>query len=69
MASWFISNNPVEQAEKIRILLKGIYNMLGKSKQLLSWITDLLNVVVLSADGMNHLRAHKDMIPIEDCFL
>lgn len=43
--------------------------MLGKYKELLSWITTLLNVVFLSVDGMNHLRGHKYMIPIVDCFL
>ena len=69
MASWFISRNPIEQAQKIRILLKGIYNMLGKYKKLLSWITALLNVVFSSVDGMKHLIGHEDMIPIVDCFL
>jgi hypothetical protein len=69
VASWLISSNPVEQAQKIRILLKGIYNMLEKSKKLLSWITALLNVVFLSVDGMKHLRGREDMIPIVDCFL
>jgi uncharacterized protein YhhL (DUF1145 family) len=67
--SWLISRNLVGQAQKIRILLKGIYNMLGKSKKLLSWIIALLNVVYFSVDGMKHLRGHKDMIPIVDCFL
>jgi hypothetical protein len=43
--------------------------MLEKSKKLLSWITALLNVVFLIVDGMKHLRGHKDMIPIVDCFL
>jgi hypothetical protein len=69
VASWFISSNPVEQAQNIRILLKGIYNMLGKYKKLLSWITSLLNVVFSSVDGMKHLIGHDDMIPIVDCFL
>ena len=64
-----ISKNPFEQAQKIRILLKEIYNMLGKYKKLLSWITALLNVVFLGVDGMKHLRRHEDMIPIVDCFL
>jgi uncharacterized protein YhhL (DUF1145 family) len=59
VASWLTSSNPVDQAQKIRILLKGIYNMLGKYKKLLSWITALLNVVFLSVDGMKHLRGHK----------
>jgi hypothetical protein len=69
VASWLTSSNPVDQAQKIRILLKEIYNMLGKYKKLLSWIIALLNVVFLSVDGMKHLRGHKDMIPIVDCFL
>ena len=69
MASWLISSNLVEQAQKIRILLKGIYNMFGKYKKLLSWITALLNVVFSSVDGMNHLIGHEDMIPIVDYFL
>ena len=66
---WLISSNLVEKAQKIRILLKGIYNILKKSKILLSWIIALLNVVFLSVDGMKHLRGHKYMIPIMDCFL
>ena len=69
MASWLNSINPIDQAQKIRILLKGVYNMLGKYKKLLSCITALLNIVFLSVDGMNHLRGHEDMIPIVDCFL
>ena len=69
MASWLTSRNLVDQAEKIGILLNGIYNMLGKYKKLLSWITALLNVLFLSVDGMKHLRGHEDMIPIVDCFL
>jgi hypothetical protein len=56
VASWLISSNTVEKAQKIIILLKGIYNMLGKSKKLLSWITILLNVVLFSVDGMKQLR-------------
>jgi hypothetical protein len=59
---WLISSNPVKQAQKIRILLKEIYNMLEESKKLFSWITALLNVVFLSVDGMNNLRGHEDMI-------
>ena len=69
VASWLISRNPVEKAQKIRILWKGIYNMLGKNKNLLSLITTLLNVVFSSVDGMKHLIGHEDMIPIMDCFL
>ena len=69
MASWLISSNPVKKDQKIRILLKGIYNMLGKSKKLLIWITTPLNAVFLSVYGMNHLRGNEDMIPIVDCFL
>jgi hypothetical protein len=62
VASWLISNNQVEQVQKIKILLKGIFNMLEKSKKLLSWIIDHSNVVFLNVDGMKHLRGHKDMI-------
>jgi hypothetical protein len=69
VASWLTSSNPVDQSQKIRILLKEIYNMLEKYKKLLSWITALLNVVFLSVDGTKHLRGHKDMVPIVDCFL
>jgi hypothetical protein len=69
VTSSLISINPIKQAQKIRILLKGIYNMLEKSKKLLSWITVFLNVVFLSVDGMKHLRGNEGMIPIVDCFL
>ena len=69
VASWLISRNPDEQAQNIRILLNGIYNMLGKSNKWLSWITTLSNVVFLSVDDMKHLRGCEDMIPIVDCFL
>ena len=69
MASWLTSSNPVDQAQKIRILLKENYNILGKYSKLLSWITTLLNVVFLSVDGMKHLKGHEDMISIADCFL
>jgi hypothetical protein len=68
VASWLNSSNPFNQGQKIRMILKEIYNMLGKYKKLLSWITTLLNVVFLSVDGMKHLRGNKDMIPIVDCF-
>jgi hypothetical protein len=68
VASCFISSNPFEQDQKIRILLKGIYNMLEKYKKLLSWIIALLNVVFLSVDGMKNLRGHEGMIPILDFF-
>ena len=69
MESWLNSRNPIDQAQNIRILLKGIHNMLGKYKKLLSWIITPLNILFLSVDGMKHLRGHKDMIPIMDCFL
>jgi len=68
VASWLISRNPVNQAQKIRIILKGIYNMLGNSNKLLRWITALLNVVFISVNGMKHLRGHRDIILIIDYF-
>ena len=68
MMSWLISSNQVEQVQKIKILLKGIFSMLEKSKKLLSWITGLSNVVFLNVDGMRHLRGREDMIPIVDYF-
>jgi len=67
VASWLNSRNLVDQAQRIRIVLKGINNMLGKYKKLICWTISLLNV--LSADGMKHLRGHEDKIPIMDCFL
>jgi hypothetical protein len=69
VASWLISRDPVEQAQNLRILLKGIYNMLEKSKKLSSWITTLLDVIFLSVNCMKHLRGNEDMIPIVDFFL
>ena len=48
MSSWLTSSNPVDKAQEIRILLKEIYNMLGKYKKVLSCITIVLNVVFVS---------------------
>ena len=69
MVSWLISMNQVEQVQKIKALLKGIFSVLEKSKKLLSWITGLSNVVFLNIDGMRNLRGHEDMIPTVDYFL
>ena len=69
MGLWLISSNQVEQVQKIKTLLKGVFNMLEKYKKLLSWITALSNVGFLNVNGMKHLRGQEDMIPIVDYFL
>ena len=63
VVSWLISSNQLEEVQKIKILLKGIFSMLEKSKKLLSGITGLSNVVFLNVYGMRNLRGREDMIP------
>ena len=68
VVSCLISSNQVEQVQKIKTLLKGMFNMLEKYKKLLSWITALSNVVFLNVNGMNHLRGREYIIPMVDQF-